>query len=72
MIDLEANPDKGYLFEQADNSWKTGKYATVTKYDKVGTQFNQFSDDSLFRAYRKRTRKMHEKMQAQSGVVDGE
>jgi hypothetical protein len=30
-IDLQATPNKGYLFEQADQSWRSGKYTQPSK-----------------------------------------
>ena len=63
-VDLDKNPSKGYLFEQADISWKSNKYAKAA--GGKGSQVQQmFSDQSLFKAYRKRTRKMHQKMMEQ-------
>lgn len=54
--DLEADPSRGYLFEQADISWRSGRFCQPSsKKDKLGENWNVFSDDSLYRAYKKRT-----------------
>ena len=64
-IDLQARPERGYLFEQADVSWRSGKFCQPSaKSRQTQESFKNvaFADDNLFRAYKKRTRKMHSKM----------